>query len=104
MASTANKDRDFLKSQWNPALRSLFLAPGENCHIFSCKKKKPSLIRPPSYYGQIFWPIGDRINGVLLYKKNSDSFCRCKFECLSAVYKSEGSSHERSVNMEPKVK
>ena len=29
--------------QWNPALR------------------------PPCYYGQIFWPIGDCINGVPLY-------------------------------------
>ena len=29
--------------------------------------KKPWLMWSPCYYGQIFWLIGDRINGVPLY-------------------------------------
>ena len=30
-------------------------------------QKKTSLIRLPVYTANLFWPIGDRINGVLLY-------------------------------------
>ena len=50
--------------------------PCDYCHFFwrsghPAKRtihflvKKPSLIRSRRYYGQIFWPIGDCINGVL---------------------------------------
>ena len=35
-----------------------FWPPGKSRHTFSCKKKKPSLIRP-----NFFKPIGDRITG-----------------------------------------
>ena len=52
MASTANKDRGFLKYSETPpygllVITATFLAPGENRYTFSCKKKL-SLIRPPS--------------------------------------------------------
>ena len=55
--------------------------------------KKPWFIRSPCYYGQIFWPIGDRINGVPLYlpipglKKNLTSswaFCTNSSQISSA--------------------
>ena len=59
--------------QWNPALQpchlvimATFLGPYGKVAIHFLVKK-PLLIWSPVNMAKLFWPIGDRINGVVLY-------------------------------------
>ena len=96
MASTANKDRSFLKYSETPPHVHFFRRLAKTAIHFLVKK---TLVNTAKFFG----PLVTVLTGFYCIKR-TDSFCRCKFEWLSAVYKSEGSAHERSVNMKPKVK
>ena len=55
------------------AVEALAAAVLESCltvtSVIQSHKKKPSLIRSPVNTAKFFWPIGNRINWVRLYKK-----------------------------------
>ena len=61
--------------------------------------KKPSLIQSPRYYGLFFWPIGDRINEVLLELTLIGQFCLQSDHCHFQINEALPPNHARGIRL-----